>query len=120
MSRLPIHPFLIALVPALSMYAASPGSSDLAEMGMAAATALAVAGVLLALAAAGYRDLTKAAALASVLLIAFIVVDANYGVIDNWEVFGARPFRRRFFVPASYLVLAAFAVWLYRWRRSLA
>jgi hypothetical protein len=114
MIKRPVHPLLLALVPVLSMYAALPGSAELPELTRAAAATVAVAAACLAVTWAIFRDLRKAALFTSVVLVVFLVVGATYDWIDDWQVAGFRLARRRFFVPAVYLSLAAFGVALYR------
>jgi hypothetical protein len=120
MKRIPVHPLLLALVPVASMYAAVPGSAMLAELARAAAAAVLVAAACLAVAWAVFRDGRKAALFTSVFLIVFLVVGATYRSLEDWQVAGLRLARRRYFVPAVYLAVAAFGFALYRTRRSLA
>jgi len=119
MIKRPIHPLLLALVPVFSMYAALPGSAALAEFARAAGAAVAVAAACLAITWAIFRDLRKAALFTSVVLVVFLIVGVTYDSIEDWQVAGFRFARRRFFVPAVYLGLAAVGVALYRSARQL-
>jgi hypothetical protein len=118
MTRVPIHPMLVALLPVLSMYAVIPGVSGLDEIVRAAVVAIAIAGALLLIAAASYRDTRKAALLVSVFLLVLITFDKAYRPLSGWTFAGWHLLRPRFVLLASYLLLVAFAVWLMRTRRS--
>lgn len=120
MSRIPIHPLLVALVPVLSMYAALPWSTELPELTRAAAAAALAAAAGMAIAWLAFRDIQKAALFTSVLLVVFVAVGATYGALEQWEVGGFRPARRRFFLPGVYLGLLGLALTIRRTRRSLA
>jgi hypothetical protein len=119
-SRIPVHPLLVALVPVLSMYAVIPGTSSMSEVAIAAAAALAAGAVLFVVTTAMYRDFAKAALLVSVLLVVVLTFDHLYASVQHWEFAGIRVGRRRYVLPLAYLALGAFAVWLYRLKRPLA
>ena len=119
MSRVPAHPLLVGLLPILSMYGATPGTSRLEEVLIACGLALAASALLMGLATLAYRDARKAAMFVSVLLILFVSFDTVYALVEDWTVAGWRPGRRRYVLPLTYVGLAAFAVWLYRLRASL-
>jgi Sulfatase len=118
-ARLPFHPIAIALAPVLSMFASYPGSLERADAGSAMGAAVTVAIALVCVAAAAYRDVTKAALFVCVLLAVFVTVGALYESIEDWQLAGYRVARRRYFVPLVYLGLAAFGLTLFRSRRRL-
>ena len=120
MIRLPLHPILVAMVPIVSMYAASPGLSRPGEVAHAALVTAAAAAVLLAVAGLVYRDLRKAALFVSVLLLVFFSFESLYVHVEDWTIGGFRPGRRRYILPLAYVALAAFGVWLYRRRGTFA
>ncbi len=111
MTRIPFHPLLFAMLPVLSMFAASPGQRHDHELNDALRIVVGGAGVLLLLAAAIYRDVRKAALAASALLLALCVQidDGSIGSFGN----------KRFVMPLMYLGILAWWVWLYRRRTPL-
>jgi hypothetical protein len=119
MTRIPLHPLLVALVPVLSMYAGVPGRTVPAEALRSCAIALAAAALLFAVARLVYRDAQRAALFTSAALTTFIAVGALYPWFGEWQVWGIAPFRRRYFVTVIYVALAAMAVALFRTRRPL-
>ena len=94
MTRIPFHPLLFAMLPVLSMFAASPGQRHDHELNDALRIVVGGAGVLLLLAAAIYRDVRKAALAASALLLALCVQidDGSIGSFGN----------KRFVMPLMY------------------
>jgi hypothetical protein len=113
-----VHPLLVAGVPILSMYAAIPGISRLDELLVSLFFAVLGAALLMAVAGAAYRDMRKAALLATAILVVLVSFDTLYKPLEMWDIAGFRPARRRYILPVTYLALAAFAVWLYRSRRN--
>lgn len=119
MRRVPAHALLVGLLPILSMYGATPGTSRLEEVLIACGLALAASALLLGVATLAYRDARKAALFVSVLLILFVSFDTMYGLVEDWTIAGFRPARRRYVLPLTYAGIAAFAIWLYRLRKPL-
>jgi hypothetical protein len=119
MTRIPLHPLLVALIPVLSMYARVPGRTEPTEALRSCAIALAVAALLFSVARIADRDARKGALFASAALATFIAVGAMYPSFGDWEFAGIAPFRRRYFIPMIYVALAATAVALFRTRRPL-
>ena len=116
----PIHPFLIALIPVCSMYAASVGEGQGKEFLVSCGLALLVTAMLYAAAGAAYRDLQKAALLVSAVLVLLLAYDTLFAGVDRWRIGGWRFGRQRYALVGSYGLLGCLAVWLFRTRRSLA
>jgi hypothetical protein len=119
MTRLPIHPLLVSLVPVLSMYAGVAGRTDPVEALRSCAAAVMAAAVLFAAAHIVYRNARKAALFTSAGLVIYIGVGAVYPSIEDWQVGDIGLFRRRYFVPVVYFAVAAIAVAMFRLRRPL-
>lgn len=119
MTRIPLHPLLVALVPVLSMYATLPGRTDPAEAFRSCLVALAFAALVMAAAGLVYRDLRKGALAVSAALVVYIVVGSTYESIQEWQVAGVYFMRRRYFLPVVYAALAFMAVAIFRTKRPL-
>jgi hypothetical protein len=113
MTKIPLHPLLFAMLPVLSMFAANPGQRHSYELTDALRIVVCIAGVLLLVAAAVYRDMRKAALAVSVLLLG-LWLQVGDGSLGGWR-FG----QTRYVMPLTYLAMAAWAVWLYRRRAPL-
>jgi hypothetical protein len=115
----PVHPLLLGALPVASMYAAYPGRSNLDELGTAFLAALAAAGTIWMVLSLAYRDATKAALLASALLLLPVLPDLLHWLEESSLArFGLA--RRRYVFGALLLAYAALAFWLARTRVSLA
>ena len=112
MTRFAFHPLLVAILPVLSMFAASPGQRSGHELMDSMAIVLIAGTVLLLLGLAVYRDMRKAALAVSMLLLVWWV-QADDGTI------GRLLRQQRFVIPLTYAAVLAAAVWLYRRRPPL-
>jgi hypothetical protein len=118
-SAYPWHPILAAMVPVLSMYANVPGSETPDEVIRSLLAASAVAAVLLVAASLAYRDVRKAGLLVTLGIVLFVGFNPLYGAVESLQIGGIRPLRRMIVIPATYVLLAAFAWAIGRMRRSL-
>jgi Sulfatase len=114
MTRFPFHPFLFAMLPVLSMFAANPGQRHGSELPDALAIVAAAAGLLILVVAAVYRDLRKAALWVSVLLLVLVAFDSLYAAFDHVTIGNWRFGHKRYVMPLTYLAVLAWGVWLYR------
>jgi sulfatase-like protein len=115
----PLHPWLLALLPVLSMYAASVGQGQGQELLVVAAMALLAVSALFIVAALVFRDLAKAALIVSMFVVLFVFYNAVADRIEFWHIGGWRFGRQRYLLLASYASLALVGIALYRTRRSL-
>lgn len=107
MTRVPFHPLLFAILPVLSMFAANPGQRAAHELTDSLGIVLAGTACLFLVAALIYRDARKAALSVSVLLLVWWA-QVGDGSIGGWLR------DTRYAIPATYLLVLAWAVWLYR------
>jgi hypothetical protein len=107
MTKIPFHPLLFAVLPVLSMFAANPGQRSAHELTDSLWIVLGAAAFLLLVAAAIYREVRKAALLVSVVLLVWWL-QVDDGRIGAWLE------HRRYLLPATYLAVLAWGVWLYR------
>lgn len=116
MIRAPVHPFLLALLPVLSMYSVLPGTSTPDEVAVAILLTAAVTVVVLSLAWLVYRDISKAAMMVSALALVFTVHEELDRTARSWQFAGVRPFSPHVTLPLAYLVLAVCSVVVYKRR----
>ncbi len=119
MRRFPWHTFLAALVPIVSMYAVLPGAAAGEEIVRSTVVACAAAGGLLLLLQVAYRDLRKAALLATIAIVVFVSFGGLYAMVETVQFGSLRPFRRAIVLPAIYLGVAAIGWVIARARRPL-
>jgi len=119
-TRVPVHPFLVALSVVLTSYAAIPGASHPSELLRASGVAVAVAAALFLAFGAVYRDRHKAALVVSLLLVVLVAVDSFYPLVENLAIAGWHPGRRRYVLSITYALLVAFGIALYARRQPLA
>jgi hypothetical protein len=100
------------MVPVLSMFAASPGQRSGHELTDSLIAVVLVAGLLLLVAAAIYRDFRKAALAVSLLLLVW------WAQADDGSI-GGRLRQMGYVLPLTYVAVAGCAVWLYRRRAPL-
>jgi hypothetical protein len=118
--KLPLHPFLVALVPVLSMYAAQVGLGPPAELFVAIVIALLVTGLLLTVTTLVFRSAERAALLVSAFLVLVVASDRLLSAAKPWSVYGHPLDLHRGALLVSYAAIAALAVYLYRTRAALA
>ncbi len=115
----PLHPWLLALLPVLSMYAAIVGEGQGQEMLVVGGVVLLVTTSFYGLAALIFRDAQKAALVVSAFLVLFLAYDTLFAGIDRWQIAGWRFGRHRYALLLCYALLAWLAIRLYRTGRSL-
>jgi hypothetical protein len=115
----PMHPWLLALLPVISMYAANVGEGQGLELLVAAAVVLLVVTGLWACAWLFFRDDDKAALLVTAFVLLFQAYDTVFAAIARWHLGPVRFGRERYVWVACYLLLAGIATVLYRTHRSL-
>jgi hypothetical protein len=112
------HPFLLALYPVVFLYAANAGEARLNQVWFPSALLELLAGALILLGLALYRDLRPAGVLASAVLVAFCFyghVSRPLGQVHLGEM---TPFRHRVLVPVMLLALLGLAWGLFRRKDS--
>lgn len=112
MTRIPFHPLLFALLPALSAFATVPGSAHPDELAAASRATVLVSGVLLLAMTCIYRDVRRAALYVSLLLLVLLTFNSIYRPIETIDLAGWHPGRRRYVLPLTYAALLACGVWL--------
>ena len=112
------HPFLLALYPVVFLYAANAGEARLNQVWFPSAVLEILAGALILLGLALYRDLRPAGVLTSAVLVAFCFyghVSRPLGQVHLGEM---TPFRHRVLVPVMLLALLGLAWGLFRRKDS--
>ncbi len=112
MTRFTVHPWLLAIAPVLSMFAANPGQRSGNELRDSLVIVVAACALLLLIAAAIYRDIRKAGLAVSVLLLVWWVQ------VDDGRIGGLLR-QRSYVMPVTYVAVLAWSVWLYRRRAPL-
>src|SRR5688500_7697091 len=107
MTRAPLHPFFLAVVPVLSMYAARLGQNHPEEPLTGAAIALLTAAAMFAVAAIAFRNARKGAIAVTALLAALLTYDAVFSRIDGAQVAGLTVGRQRYMLAGVVAVLLA-------------
>ncbi len=112
----PIHPALFALYPIVSLLATNAGQVGLAAGIRPATVALAAAAVVLASLTLIVRDLRRAAAITSLLLIAFFGYGHVYALLKHVEWIGGLLGRHRYLIPMGLAGLVVGIVVILRLR----
>ena len=115
-SPIPFHPVFFALYPIVSLLATNAGQVGPAAGVRPAALALAAAAVTLATLTLVVRDIRRAAAITSLLLIAFFGYGHVYALLKHVEWMGGLLGRHRYLIPLGVAVLAAATVAILRAR----
>jgi hypothetical protein len=110
LQRVPLHPFLFAVYPILALLAINISEVDTASGWRPLWLSILAAGLLTLAAFAISRDWSRAALVATTLLILFYSYGHVYILLKGVELNGAFLFRHRTLLPL-WIVAGAFLVW---------
>lgn len=115
------HPYLFAIVPIVHLYAHNFGQCDLRELGRYVAVALAATALLLAIAWLVTRSMTKAACIATVIVVIFLNYGRLYDFLVSEKALSLLPQYAGHWVLSclSVAIVAAAAVYFGRTQRNL-
>src|SRR5689334_16993902 len=110
MERFPLHPFLFAIYPILTLLAFNISEVDFASGLRPMVLSILVAGLLLLILYLIYRDWRRTGLVSTIILILFFSYGHAYLLLKGVEVGGFYLFRHRTLVPI-WIILAILAIW---------
>jgi hypothetical protein len=117
LQHMPLHPFLFAVYPILTLLVINISEVDLTSGWRPLLLSVLAAGLLTLISYAIFRDWSRAALLATIILILFYSYGHVYILLKGVELNGLFLFRHRTLVPL-WIVLAALLVWWVSRKRS--
>ena len=106
----PLHPFLFAIYPVLALLAFNISEVDLSSGFRPLVLSILIAGLLILIFYAFYRDWRRTALISTILLILFFSYGHIYLLLKGVEVGGFYLFRHRTLVPI-WIALTVLATW---------
>ncbi len=110
LQRLPLHPFLFAVYPILALLAFNISEVDFSSGLRPLALSVLLAGILILVFYAFYRDWKRTALISTMILILFFSYGHIYLLLKGVAVGGFYLFRHRTLVPL-WIVLAGLGIW---------
>jgi hypothetical protein len=118
LSRIPIHPFLWAIYPILSLVANNLGQVYLWMAARSLVLSLLVTSLLFILAWLIFRDWHKAALPVSLLVVMVFAYGHIYPSIEDAAILGINIGRHRYLMVVLFFLMAALLVWVARRKRN--